>query len=75
MLMGMSQEQIFAFVQQGGAYCAPLLLLALFWLSREYRRVQAENEKKDKQLLDLSSQIIEVTTEIKVFLFQERKTS
>lgn len=71
--MLMSQEQIFDFVRQGGAYCAPLLLLALYWLSREYRRVQSENKEKDKQLLDLSMQIVTVTTEIKVFLFQERK--
>ncbi len=73
--MGLSQEQIFDFVRQGGAYCSPLLLLALFWLSREYRRVQVENEKKDKQLLDLSLKSIEVSTEIKVFLFQERKAT
>lgn len=69
----MNWEQIFDFVHQGGAYCAPLLLLGLGWLSREYRRVLDENKELDKYLRELSEKSIEINAEIKAFLANERK--
>jgi hypothetical protein len=69
----LTSEQLFEFVKQGGAYCAPLLLLALFWLARDRSRILVDNKEKDQQLAALAAQIIEVTTEVKVFLFNERR--
>ena len=69
----MTAEQLLAFVQQGGAYCAPLLLLALGWLVREYRALQKDNKDKDQRLIDLSERLIAISTELKVFLYNERK--
>ena len=70
----MTIEQLFSFVQQGGAYCAPLLLLGLAWLAKDRQRVIDENSKKDEELKQLAVQLITISTELKVFLFQERKT-
>jgi hypothetical protein len=71
----MSWEQLFEFVHQGGAYCAPLLLLALGWLAREYRRVLEENKEKDKYLRELAEQSIAINAEVKGFLTNERRAS
>lgn len=71
----MSMEQLFNFVQQGGSYCAPLLLVALYWLSRDRQRLLDENKEKDQRLQGLSEQLITISTELKVFLTNERKSS
>jgi hypothetical protein len=67
-------DALFDFVRQGGAYVAPLLLLALIWMTRQYARALEENKEKDERLAELSMRLIEVATELKVFLFNERKT-
>lgn len=69
----MNWEQVFDFVHQGGAYCAPLLLLGLGWLSREYRRVLDESKEKDKYLREIAEQSIALNAEVKAFLTNERR--
>lgn len=69
----MTIEQWFAFVKEAGAYISPLLLGALIWMDRDRKRLIAENMKKDDRLVDLSERSIAVATELKVFLFNERK--
>jgi len=49
------------------------LLLALGWLVREYRALQKDNKDKDQRLIDLSERLIAISTELKVFLYNERK--
>lgn len=48
----MTSAELFAFVKEGGAYCAPLLLLALWAVERERRRQIAVNEADQKRFLD-----------------------
>lgn len=67
-------------VEKGGAYCSPLLLLALAWMERDRRRLleslkhkDSELKIKDTHIMDLAERIITVATELKTYLFNERK--
>ena len=70
----MSIEQLVTFVQQGGGIAAVLLLLALIWMSKDRQRLIEENKQKDEELKQLAIQVITISTELKLFLFNERKT-
>lgn len=74
-----------AFVKEGGAYCAVLELGALAWIIKDrgalLARALAENADLKKQLdlksgevKDLAERVITIATELKMFLFNERKT-
>ena len=69
----MEVGQWFSLVKEGGAYVAPLLLGAIFWLNQERKRLIEENKLKDERLVSLSEQSIAVAAELKMFLFNERK--
>ncbi len=62
-----------SYVKEGGAYCAPLLLAALYWMDKERRRLLKENKDQDTKVHALAERVITVTTEMKTFLFHERK--
>jgi hypothetical protein len=71
-----TQEALFAFVREGGAYCAPLLLLAILWLEVDRRRLlKSLSEKddviasKDAKIESLSERMIEVMAAVRTFLF------
>ncbi len=66
-------ELALSLAQKGGAYCSPLLLLALVWLAKDRQRVIDEGKVKDTHILDLAERIITVSTELKTFLYNERK--
>lgn len=80
-----SWEWWVAFVKEGGAYCAVLELGALVWLHRDRAgiilRLVEENtdlrsklEGKSSEVKDLAERIITIAAELKMFLFNERKT-
>lgn len=71
----MEIAQWFSLVKEGGAYVAPLLLGAILWLNQDRKRLIAENKLKDDRLVSLSEQSIAVSTELKMFLFNERKVA
>lgn len=60
--------------KEAGAYISPLLMAAVFWLNADRARLIEENKLKDGRLQDLAERLIIVSTELKVFLFNERKT-
>lgn len=73
------------FVTEGGKYCAVLELGALVWIIRDrailLTRALDENVELKKQLdlksgevKDLAERVVTIATELKVFLFNERKT-
>lgn len=71
----MTSEALFAFVREGGAYCAPLLLLAVLWLELDRRRLlKSLSEKddiialKDAKIESLAERIIEVATAVRTLL-------
>lgn len=71
----MTSEALFAFVREGGAYCAPLLLLAILWLELDRRRLlRALSDKddviatKDAKIEQLAERIIEVATAVRTLL-------
>jgi len=64
----------FALVKEGGAYCAPLLLGAVFWLHADRARLIAELKSRDEKLEALAERVITIATELRNFLFNERKT-
>jgi hypothetical protein len=65
----------FQLAKEGGAFVAPFLLGAIAWQEIERKRLLAENKEKDDRLVKLSEQFITVATEMKTFLFNERKAS
>ena len=69
----MTIEQWFALAKEGGAYVSPLLLGAILWLNADRKRLIEENKLKDDRLVALSERFITVATELKTFLFSERK--
>jgi hypothetical protein len=78
----MTQEALFAFVKEGGAYCAPLLLLAIFWLEVDRRRLlKSLSDKdetiasKDAKIESLAERVIEVATAVRTFLFSKGSSS
>lgn len=71
----MTTEALFAFVREGGAYCAPLLLLAILALLKDRNRLLDSLGAKDKliaakdaQVLSLADRVIEVTTAVRTLL-------
>ena len=71
----MTIEDWFTFVQKGGAICAVLELGALIWLNADRNRLLASLDLKSKEVKDLAERVITIATELKVFLFNERKAS
>jgi len=65
----MNPPDWFAFVKDGGAYCAPLLLAALLWLNSDRNRLLSSLKEKDRQVEDLAERVLTVATELRTFLF------
>jgi hypothetical protein len=63
----------FGLVKEGGAYCAPLLLAAVLWLNADRARLLQELKERDARLETLAERVIAITTELRNFLFNERK--
>lgn len=59
--------------KEAGVYISPLLMGGLLWLETERRRLLAENKSKDDRIFDLSERVITIATELKTYLFNERK--
>lgn len=65
----------FDFVKTGGNYVSPLLLAALFWLNSERSRLLSELEKRNDKMEELAERWLILVTELRTFLFSERKGS
>ena len=59
--------------QKGGSYVSPLLLGALIWMNADRARLIQELKSKDEKLESLAERLIIVATEVRTFLFNERK--
>jgi hypothetical protein len=77
----MNVEWWLALVKEGGGYCAVLELGALIWLNKDRLRVisenadlRAQNIAKHAEVKELAERVITIATELKMFLFNERKT-
>lgn len=71
----MTIEWWLALVKEGGMYCAVLEFGALMWMNADRNRLLVELKAKSIEVKDLAVQVITIATELKVFLFNERKTS
>lgn len=69
----MTAEWWFSLAREGGPWVCPFLLGAIFWLNADRNRLIAENKLKDERLVSLSERSITVATELKTFLFNERR--
>ncbi len=63
----------FSYVKEGGAYCAVLLLAALYWMNNERLRLLKELKEQDTKVHALAERVVTITTELKVFLSYGRK--
>ena len=71
-----SQEQSVDWItwaKEAGVYISPLLMGAVLWQEMERRRLIADNKELNLHLRDLAKQVVTVSTELKIFLFNERK--
>ena len=59
--------------KEAGAYISPLLMGAVIWLNTDRNRLISENKQKDERLHGLSERLLVVATELKMYLFNERK--
>ena len=73
--MGATNVDWFALVKDGGAYCAPLLLAAIYWLQADRSRLLEKIDAQDEKLAALAERTITIATELRNFLFNERKAS
>lgn len=64
---------LISFVREGGSYCAVLELFAIGYLLRELARARSIADKKDAENKVLAERVITITTELKNFLFNERR--
>lgn len=69
----MSIEWWFQAVRDGGGIAAVLELAALVWLHADRNRLIAELKARDDRLDSMAERLIVVATELKTFLFSERK--
>lgn len=60
--------------KEAGVYIAPLLMGAVFWQELERKRLIADNKTLDARVYELAGQLLTVTAELKMYLFNERKT-
>lgn len=60
-------------IQDGGGIAAVLEFGALVWLNVDRNRLIASLKAKSEKLDNLSERLIVVTTELKMFLFNERR--
>lgn len=70
----MSLEWWLAFVERAGAVAAVLELGALVWLAKDRARLISRLEEKSAKVEALAEQVIVVATELRMFLFNERRT-
>lgn len=59
--------------KEAGAYISPLLMGAVIWQERERLRLVKAIEAKSTEVKELAEVVITIATELKVFLFNERK--
>lgn len=69
----MGIEWWFAKVWEGGAYCAVLELAAILWLLKDRATLVADLRATSAKVENLAERLMVVTTELRVFLFNERK--
>ena len=60
--------------KEAGVYISPLLMGAVLWQEWERRRLLTENKSKDDRITDLAERVISITAELKMYLFNERKS-
>lgn len=65
-------QQALQLIQQGGI--PALLMIALAWLARDRQRLIDENKQKDEKLEQLAIHVITIATELRNYLFNERKS-
>lgn len=69
----MTIEWWLAFMERAGTVAAVLEFGALLWLNADRNRLVADLKLKSAEVSDLAKQVITVATELRVFLFNERK--
>jgi hypothetical protein len=69
----MNLEWWFQLAKEGGGYLSPFLLAAIIWLNMDRKRLIEDNNKRSERLEALADRIITVSTELKTYLFSERK--
>lgn len=63
-----------ALVKEGGGYCAVLELGAIVWLAKDRARILDRLEEKSAKVEALAERVIVIATELRMFLFNERRT-
>ena len=73
MLQSPDGFNLIQFVRDGGQYCAVLELFAIGFLLADRGRLLKTLREKDGEIRELSKIIITVSTELKTWLFSERR--
>jgi len=73
--MGAANFDWFTTIKEGGAYVALLLFGALIWMNLERNRLLKKLDDRDIKLEALAERLLTISTELKTFLFNERRAS
>lgn len=63
------------YVKSAGGAISPILFGALIWMNGERSRLLSQLEKREERLDELAERWLVVITELRTYLFQERKGS
>jgi len=73
--MGAANFDWFTTIKEGGAYVALLLFGALIWMNWERNRLLKKLDDREDKLEAMSERVLTLSTELKTFLFNERRAS
>lgn len=59
--------------EKAGIYISPLLMGAVLWLNADRNRLITDLKVKEAQVSDLAERVVAIATELKTYLFNERK--
>ena len=81
MALEIATDVVLSYIDKAGSVAAVLELGALVWLNRDRLRIISENAElraqniaKHAEVKDLAERVVTLVAELKMFLFNERKT-
>lgn len=69
----MEIQVLLAYIDKAGTVAAVLELGALIWIVKDRGRILEQLTAKESEVRDLAVQVITIATELRMFLFNERK--
>lgn len=73
-MVGIETDVLLAYIDKAGSAAAVLELVAIVWLAKDRARILDRLEEKSAKVEALAERVIVIATELRMFLFNERRT-